>query len=49
MKACKPGKKIKWDNRELTVAEWAGEKGIELGTFKERLAKKGICAEIFKV
>jgi hypothetical protein len=24
MKAYKPGKNIKWDGREMTVAEWAG-------------------------
>lgn len=49
MKACKPGKKIKWAGREMTVAEWAGELGIELHAFRRRLTVKGVCAEVFEV
>ena len=49
MKARRPGKKIKWAGREMTVAEWAGEIGVELHTFRTQLARKGVCAEVFEV
>ena len=49
MKADNPGKKIKWNGLEMTVAGWAGEIGVDLHTFRARLSKKGVCAEVFEV